>query len=77
MYGDSNFSDKMDEKGHMIFNESAELAVKSKSRLLWLTHFSPALTDPFIYSERVKKIFSDTYCLYGWIENIIKIRTIS
>lgn len=60
MYGDDEYKGKMAEKGHMVFSQSAELAVKSGSELLWLTHYSPALTDPQEYSGVVKSIFPDT-----------------
>ncbi len=60
MYGDDEYKEKMLEKGHMIFSQSANLAVKSNSKKLWLTHYSPALVTPSEYSESVRKIFPDT-----------------
>ena len=60
MYGDDENADDMRKKGHMLFSHSAELAVKSGSRELWLTHYSPALKNPSIYSSFVKKIFPNT-----------------
>jgi len=60
MYGDDEYKEKMLEKGHMIFSQSAELAVKSGSKKLWLTHYSPALVNPCEYSESIRKIFPDT-----------------
>lgn len=60
MYGDDEYKEKMLEKGHMVFSQSAELALKSHSKRLWLTHYSPALTNPFEYEESVRKIFPDT-----------------
>lgn len=60
MYGDDEYIDKMREKGHMVFSQSAELAGRSDSKLLWLTHYSPALVNPSEYTESVRKIFSNT-----------------
>ncbi|MDE5765089.1 MAG: ribonuclease Z [Ruminococcus sp.] len=60
MYGDDEYKEKMAEKGHMVFSQSAELAKKSGSELLWLTHYSPALTNPQEYSDMIKSIFPDT-----------------
>lgn len=60
MYGDDEYIGKMEDKGHMVFSQSAELAVKSASKLLWLTHYSPALVNPNDYKESVQKIFADT-----------------
>jgi len=60
MYGDDAYKDKMLEKGHMVFSQSAELAVKSGSKRLWLTHYSPALVNPSEYTESVREIFNNT-----------------
>lgn len=38
--------EKAHEKGHMVFSEAAELARRAGAKRLWLTHYSPALTDP-------------------------------
>lgn len=60
MYGDDEYIGKMAEKGHMVFSQSAEVAKKSGSKLLWLTHYSPALVNPHQYADSVKKIFENT-----------------
>lgn len=60
MYGDDEYIGKMAEKGHMVFSQSAEVAKKSGSKLLWLTHYSPALVNPQQYADSVKKIFENT-----------------
>ena len=49
MYGDDGMHDKMEEKGHMLFSDSARLAKESGAKLLWLTHYSTALTEPEQY----------------------------
>lgn len=60
MYGDDEYIEKMYEKGHMVFSQSAEIALQSGSKKLWLTHYSPALTSPSDYCEQIQKIFPDT-----------------
>lgn len=60
MYGDDEYIDKMAEKGHMVFSQSAEIAKKSGSKMLWFTHYSPALVNPEEYAESVKQIFENT-----------------
>ena len=60
MYGDDEYIEKMREKGHMVFSQSAEIALKSGSERLWLTHYSPALVNPSEYAESIRKIFGNT-----------------
>lgn len=60
MYGDDEYIIKMLEKGHMVFSQSAEIAKKSNSKALWLTHYSPALTNPDDYAEIICSIFKNT-----------------
>ncbi len=60
MYGDDDYIPKMLEKGHMVFSQAGELAKESGSSRLWLTHFSPALSNPAEYTEMVQAIFPDT-----------------
>ena len=60
MYGSDEYISKMTEKGHMVFSQSAEIAADSRSKELWLTHFSPALTDPEAELETAKVIFPNT-----------------
>lgn len=60
MYGEDEYISKMAEKGHMVFSQSAEIAKKSHSELLWLTHYSPALVNPHEYADSVKSIFENT-----------------
>lgn len=60
MYGSDEYIDKMHEKGHMVFSQSAKLATNSNSKKLWLTHYSPALSDPKEYKEYICRLFPDT-----------------
>lgn len=72
MYGDDEYIDKMAEKGHMVFSQSAKLAGNSKSKMLWLTHYSPALTNPSEYSENVKEIFENTVISHDGERTVLK-----
>ena len=44
----------------MSFQEAARLAATAKDKELWLTHYSPALTDPKEYLEVARVIFANT-----------------
>lgn len=48
------------ESSHMTMAESATLAANSGCAELWLTHFSPALPDPFPHENEAKSIFTNT-----------------
>lgn len=59
-YGDSALAQKAYEKGHMVFSQAAQIARKSESRELWLTHFSPAIENPEDYLKYASDIFENT-----------------
>ena len=46
MYGEDEKKDKALENKHMLFSEAAGVAVQAEAKELWLTHFSPALSEP-------------------------------
>jgi ribonuclease Z len=60
MYGDAEDSSKAVQKKHMMFSEAALLAKQGNVGELWLTHYSPSLTDPEEYIEAARTIFRDT-----------------
>ena len=60
MYGDDEMIDKVREKGHMVFSQSADIAVRSGSKELWLTHYSPAMPEPRMYEKQVRALFRNT-----------------
>lgn len=60
MYGDEDMHDKMEEKGHMVFSDSARVARDAGVKELWLTHFSPAMKNPETYINTAKAIFRNT-----------------
>ncbi len=57
MYGDLDNVDKMMARGHTVFSQAAELACKANAKRLWLTHYSPALTEPKKYQDSLTEIF--------------------
>ena len=60
MYGDPQNADKAKEKKHMMFTEAAQLAKESDVKELWLTHYSPSLTDPREYLHLARGVFANT-----------------
>ena len=58
-------------KKHMIFSEAATIAKNSNVNELWLTHFSPALTEPELFLENATKIFENTVVGYDRINKKI------
>ncbi len=71
MHGDEALRDKLTSKGHMLFSDSAALACAAGVKKLWLTHFSPALTEPESYLQQMKSIFSETEVGFDGIKTII------
>jgi ribonuclease Z len=60
MYGDEEDKPKRWEAQHMTFAEAATIARDGGARQLWLTHFSPTLSDPDAYLDRATAIFPAT-----------------
>lgn len=57
MYGEDALAAKAAEKQHSIFSDSARLAAAAGAKRLWLTHFSPALSDPQAYIAAAQALF--------------------
>lgn len=45
-YGDPSYEEKAIANTHMTFGEAATIAKQAHARALWLTHFSPSISDP-------------------------------
>ena len=60
MYGEDDKKQKACENKHMIFSEAANLAYLGNVNELWLTHFSPSLSEPEIFINNAKNIFENT-----------------
>ena len=61
MYGDNNMQEKAIQKKHMTFAEAAMLAKQADVDELWLTHYSPSLTNPSEFLHNATTIFENTY----------------
>jgi len=64
LYGDNDKKEKAAEHGHMIFSEAAEIARAGSVKELWLTHFSPAMTNPKEFLKNARDIFPNSYAGY-------------
>ncbi|MCX7747365.1 MAG: ribonuclease Z [Clostridia bacterium] len=60
MYGEDEKYLKAVEKKHMLFSEAAKLAVQSEAGEMWLTHYSPSLSEPEKYLDVARSIFPNT-----------------
>lgn len=57
MYGEEDKVTKAKEHKHMTFVEAARIAKEAQPKEMWLTHFSPSLTNPKPFMAAVKDIF--------------------
>ena len=48
--------------GHSTFGQSAALAAQAGAARLWLTHYSPMITDPQEYAAQAQEIFPAAEC---------------
>lgn len=62
LYGDPEKQSKTAEKCHMTFTEAARIAKDADPKCMWLTHYSPAMTDPEEFLDIAREIFPETYC---------------
>lgn len=67
MYGEEEKKEGAIAKKHMIFSEAASMAKNGNVEELWLTHFSPALTEPEAFIENATNIFKNTIIGYDRI----------
>lgn len=74
MYGDEEMRESISEKKHMMFADSAKIARDANVNRLWLTHYSPALTNPKQYIENAKKIFPRTTAAYDGITTVLPVK---
>jgi ribonuclease Z len=57
MYGEDGMESKARERKHMTFQEAAMLAKEAQPKQMWLTHYSPSLTRPEEFMDKVREIF--------------------
>ena len=67
IYGEEEKKEGAIAKKHMIFSEAATMAKCGNVEELWLTHFSPALTEPQQFIENATNIFENTIIGYDRI----------
>ena len=60
LYGDDEKQEKAASHKHMVFSEAALLAKQGNVGELWLTHFSPAMTNPEEFLKSAGNIFKNT-----------------
>ena len=60
MYGENEKKQKAVENKHMLFSEAGKLASLGNVKELWLTHFSPSLSEPSLFVDNAKCIFENT-----------------
>jgi ribonuclease Z len=61
MYGAHEDLTRVVETRHMLFEEAAAIARAGDVDRLWLTHFSPALSDPLAHLATAQAVFPNTY----------------
>lgn len=70
-YGDDADIEKAIQKTHMTFREAATIARDAKAKALWLTHFSPALSDPALFAGNATAVFPNTTVGYSGLEGTL------
>ncbi|CAH2213072.1 ribonuclease Z [Tepidibacter aestuarii] len=60
MHGDETYTKKIEDTNHMLFSEAANLSKEGEVKELWLTHFSPALQNPYEFLDVAKNIFQNS-----------------
>ena len=60
MYAEPEKITKAEKNFHCMFSEAAQLAKDADVSCLWLTHFSPSLSNPESYLDEVKRVFENT-----------------
>ena len=72
MYGEEDRADKAEEVSHMTMCEAAGVAKSANAKSLWLTHYSPSVTDPTEFYSDVKAIFANTVFGYDGLSCKLK-----
>ncbi|MDD3509434.1 MAG: ribonuclease Z [Parabacteroides sp.] len=71
MYGENEKLNKAIENKHMLFSEAARLAKDGNVKKMWLTHYSPALSEPEEFLENARNIFENTVLGFDGITETI------
>jgi ribonuclease Z len=68
MHGDEEVRERIHEKKHSMFRESAQIAALAGVKKLWLTHYSPALANPKEFLASAREVFKKTFTGYDGIK---------
>lgn len=60
MYAEEDKFEKAVANKHMMFREAAQIANNANVKTLWLTHFSPSLSNPKDYADFARELFENT-----------------
>ena len=72
MYGEDGKEAKAREYKHMTMYEAAVLADKAQPEEMWLTHYSPSLTRPEEFMDKVRGIFPRAKAARdGWTKELV------
>ena len=72
MYGEKEKAAKAREYKHMTMYEAAALADKAQPEEMWLTHYSPSLTRPEEFMDKVRGIFPRAKAARdGWTKELV------
>lgn len=71
IYGEEDKQEQAARYKHMTFREAAELASSGAVRELWLTHYSPSLTNPTEFLGGARQIFQNTVAGYDRISKTV------
>ena len=71
MYGENGKKPKALENKHMLFSEAANIAKSANVKELWLTHYSPSLSQPEEFISNAKDIFENTFAGYDGMNKTI------
>jgi len=71
MYGENDKKPKAVENKHMLFSEAAKMAKEANVKELWLTHFSPSLSEPAEFLKNASGIFDKTVIGYDGMKKTI------
>src|SRR5262249_45145606 len=74
MYAEEADLAKALEVKHMLFREAATIAREAEARELWLTHFSPSLTDPERHRQAAASIFPNTIVGHDRLTTTLRFR---
>lgn len=74
LYGDPNKKKDAAEKGHMVYQEAAQMAKMAQVKDLWLTHFSPAMLNPKEHLYAAQNIFPNTTVGYNLLTTTLRFK---